>query len=398
MHCCLSCACFPLATWLLVLAMSRLQSGCYGGDVRLGGFVWPAWASPPSCFSDFPRGLGINCFACVFLLLCLIHCCLLVSGNEALRPAYIVLFPWFQAVLRTLINQGGTTSRIALDEGFPLLISGQSIMAPFLRRTTDTFHKVRSLSCHSLCSLVIFFAALTLAHVVCLGRVVVALGLAVGVCFFEFPSQWSCSWGFQRHPFFGRSVSQVFEWEKGPLATEGASTVPESLNQVPLSVADTPAASPVFIHMSLFPGPFLFPPPALAASVLPRCLTTLPAASLAPRLLAVVAAALLFMLPLSALRISPRDLPHPGFSARSHRARTMLTPLMVGSRSTPCGPPNIEAYLSGQLMGDVPKDWLRSQGFGTCEVCQRILSLGFNGRCPSCFHAMTSSRGRPSSD
>ena len=278
--------------------------------------MWPAWASPPSCFSDFPRGLGINCFACVFLLLCLIHCCLLVSGNEALRPAYIVLFPWFQAVLRTLINQGGTTSRIALDEGFPLLISGQSIMAPFLRRTTDTFHKVRSLSCHSLCSLVIFFAALTLAHVVCLGRVVVALGLAVGVCFFEFPSQWSCSWGFQRHPFFGRfrMCSSGRSLPPGPCVTQSR-VPPLQMLPLPLRLSRFPDLLwlRLFIHMSLFPGPFLFLPPALAASALPRCITTLPAASLAPQLLAVVAAALLFMLPLSALRISPQDPPLQDF-------------------------------------------------------------------------------------
>ena len=60
--------------------------------------------------------------------------------------------------------------------------------------------------------------------------------------------------------------------------------------------------------------------------------------------------------------------------------------------------PHIEAHMSGQLLGDVPSDWLRSQGFGTCEVCQRILSLRFNGRCPSCFHVLASSRGRPSAD
>ena len=102
-------------------------------------------------------------FTLVFLLSCLIQCCLLVSGYEAPRPAYVVLFPWFQAVLRTLINQDGTTSRIALDEGFPLLISGQSFVAPFLSRTTDKFHKVRFLFCHSLCTLVIFSAALALA-------------------------------------------------------------------------------------------------------------------------------------------------------------------------------------------------------------------------------------------
>ena len=66
------------------------------------------------------------------------------------------------------------------------------------------------------------------------------------MCFFDFPSQWSCSWGFQRHLFFGRWVSQAEASHPGPapLTTEGASTAPESLNQVPLSFADPPAASP----------------------------------------------------------------------------------------------------------------------------------------------------------
>ena len=78
---------------------------------------------------------------------------------------------------------------------------------------------------------------------------------------------------------------------------------------------------------------------------------------------------------------SPTD-----FSARSIRA---LTTHMR---------PHIEAHLSGQLMGDNPSGWLRSQGFGTCEVCQSILSLRFNCRCPSCFHVVASSHSSPSGD
>ena len=35
-------------------------------------------------------------------------------------------------------------------------------------------------------------------------------------------------------------------------------------------------------------------------------------------------------------------------------------------------------------------DWLRGQGFSTCEVWQRVLSLRFNGRCPSCFRTFSS--------
>ena len=59
--------------------------------------------------------------------------------------------------------------------------------------------------------------------------------------------------------------------------------------------------------------------------------------------------------------------------------------------------PHIEAHLSGHLLGDISSEWLRSQGFGTCEVCHRILSLRYNGRCPSCFHTLVSVRDRSSS-
>ena len=52
--------------------------------------------------------------------------------------------------------------------------------------------------------------------------------------------------------------------------------------------------------------------------------------------------------------------------------------------------PHIDAHLAGQLAGDISMDWLRGHGFGTCEVCQRVLSLRFNGRCPSCFRAFSS--------
>ena len=52
--------------------------------------------------------------------------------------------------------------------------------------------------------------------------------------------------------------------------------------------------------------------------------------------------------------------------------------------------PHIDAHLAGQLVGDIPMDWLRGHGFTTCEVCQRVLSLRFNGRCPSCFRTFSS--------
>ena len=53
----------------------------------------------------------------------------------------------------------------------------------------------------------------------------------------------------------------------------------------------------------------------------------------------------------------------------------------------------IDAHLAGQLLGDIPMDWLRGLGFSTCEVCQRVLSLRFNGRCPSCFRPFSSQHG-----
>ena len=57
--------------------------------------------------------------------------------------------------------------------------------------------------------------------------------------------------------------------------------------------------------------------------------------------------------------------------------------------------PHIDAHLAGQLMGDIPSDWLCGQGFSTCEVCQHVLSLRFSGPCPSCFQTLTSRPPRP---
>ena len=51
------------------------------------------------------------------------------------------------------------------------------------------------------------------------------------------------------------------------------------------------------------------------------------------------------------------------------------------------------AHLTGQLLGDIPMDWLRGLGFSTCEVCQRVLSLRFNGRCPSCVRPFSAQHG-----
>ena len=54
---------------------------------------------------------------------------------------------------------------------------------------------------------------------------------------------------------------------------------------------------------------------------------------------------------------------------------------------------HIDAQLTGQLLGDIPMDWLRGLGFSTGEVCQRVLSLRFNGRCPSCFRPFSAQHG-----
>ena len=44
-----------------------------------------------------------------------------------------------------------------------------------------------------------------------------------------------------------------------------------------------------------------------------------------------------------------------------------------------------DRHLGGFLEGDLPLDWLQEVGYGVCEVCNRILSLKYRGRCPSCW-------------
>ena len=56
-----------------------------------------------------------------------------------------------------------------------------------------------------------------------------------------------------------------------------------------------------------------------------------------------------------------------------------------------------DRHLGGFLEGDLPLDWLREVGYGVCEVCNRILSLKYRGRCPSCWPAFVSSQPRPTS-
>ena len=103
-HLGLSGACIPVASWLLVFAMSRFLSSCHADRAHLGGFLRPELASFASWFSGFPCGMGASCFTHMFLWFCFTHCCLLVFGYEALRPATAVLFPLFQAVVSTPIN------------------------------------------------------------------------------------------------------------------------------------------------------------------------------------------------------------------------------------------------------------------------------------------------------
>ena len=64
---------------------------------------------------------------------------IVISGFEALRPAYDVFFMLFQAVLRTPINQDGPTLRI--------VTSVENFLAPFLRRTTCAFLEIWFLCC-----------------------------------------------------------------------------------------------------------------------------------------------------------------------------------------------------------------------------------------------------------
>ena len=44
---------------------------------------------------------------------------------------------------------------------------------------------------------------------------------------------------------------------------------------------------------------------------------------------------------------------------------------------------HVDAHLAGQISGDIPADWLRGQGFSTCEVWQLVWIFLFNGPCPT---------------
>ena len=84
-------------------------------------------------------------------------------------------------------------------------------------------------------------------------------------------------------------------------------------------------------------------------------------------------------------------------SALSPPVRTPALPLTAGRPSGPCAP---TSTLTLRVSLPVTSPWIgfAGGGFGTCEVCQRVLSLRFNGRCPSCFRAFTFHRdGTPGS-
>ena len=54
-----------------------------------------------------------------------------------------------------------------------------------------------------------------------------------------------------------------------------------------------------------------------------------------------------------------------------------------------------DRHLGGYLDGELLLEWLQSVGYGICEVCNRILSSRYRGRCPSCWPAFVESQPRP---
>ena len=142
----------------------------------------------------------------------------------------------------------------------------------------------------------------------------------------------------------------------------------------------------------VLPGSAPFPARAPLLAAFPVKTALLGTAPLV--LLPVVAVLPLRLLPLPAAGQSPGPPP-----SRSHARLFCPVPSCPDSGPPSHGwatfgsmRPHVDAHLAGQLAGDFPMDWLRRRGFGTCEVCQRVLSLRFNGRCPSCFRAFTSHR------
>ena len=179
----LSCVFVPSATWLLIIAMSCLWAGCFDSRICPRRSLWVA-----------SRGWGARCLTCVFLVFCLIRVCLTFSGREALWLAHSAPFPVIQAVPRTLINQGGTTSRMALDEGvqgFKVLIPGRRLSHCFYVGPLEHSTKFGSLFPLLVARGVLspfFLSLLHWPHVVCLFGVVVLFAqvLSFSECFPSF--------------------------------------------------------------------------------------------------------------------------------------------------------------------------------------------------------------------
>ena len=106
--------------------------------------------------------------------------------------------------------------------------------------------------------------------------------------------------------------------------------------------------------------------------------------------------------PSSQARTLPLRTRSPPPGSRSHSLGSVFAPPRPALLSCPLLPRSLSPLSRvGHLRfhapphrcsprGDIPMDWLRGQGFSTCEVCQRVLSFRFNGRCPSCFRNFSS--------
>ena len=112
--------------------------------------------------------------------------------------------------------------------------------------------------------------------------------------------------------------------------------------------------------------------------------------------LLLTAAVRLLRLPLCLLRVSHRVLllptPVPGFFVRSPPVPTMLAPLTGGPLSAPCARTLMLTLLGSSL---VTFPWIGFVVWGLvlARFARRVLSLRFNGRCPSCFRPFSAQHG-----
>ena len=90
------------------------------------------------------------------------------------------------------------------------------------------------------------------------------------------------------------------------------------------------------------------------------------------------------------------ELPLPvGGAALSSPAQTTALLTSRGWSSFIAMKGHCDRHLGGYLDGELPLEWLQSVGYGICEVCNRILSSRYRGRCPSCWPAFVESQPRP---